>query len=366
MRHLLCTLLLLGDVLLLALFVAGNAAYYVPPERLWGLQIVALGVPYLELAMVGGMVATFVLSRWGLLACHVVALVIVTALPVWTTRGSATANVSADTVPLRVATFNNPGGAKWAFKDLLATESPTIIAFQELPVKGECLTGERWRRSYVLTTLFEDGYQISERASSGTDVATEHLFSRLESVGPSRLIAGSADGGIWKSGSIRRSLYRWQGRPIAVYSVHLHSFSSVRPWERRNGKRRLFSPSAWFHALHSYRKDFRVRAEQARWLREELDAETVPFIVCADLNSTPGNWVYAHLTRGLTDAFREAGTGWGGTYHARLPLFRIDYVLASDDWEVRRARVSQVAASDHRPVVAELVLRNREGSEARS
>lgn len=362
MRRLLCTLLLLGDMLLVALFMAGSAAYLVPPERLWALQLVALGVPYLELTMVGAIVATIVLNRWGLLACHVVVLVLATALPVWTTRGPGAPSVPTDMPPLRVATFNNPGGAKWAFKDLLANESPTIFAFQELPIKAEWLTGRTWRRSYVLSALFENGYQFSGPSSSnGSNTVTEHLFSRLESAGPSRVIAGYADEGLWKSGGIRRSLYRWQGRSIAVYSVHLRSFSSGRPWERNNGKRHLFSPSAWSRALHSYREDFKIRAQQARRLREELDAETVPFIVCGDLNSTPSNWVYSHLVRGLTDAFREAGAGWGGTYHARLPLFRIDYVLASDDWEVRQAQVSRVAASDHRPLVAELVLRNREG-----
>jgi endonuclease/exonuclease/phosphatase family metal-dependent hydrolase len=112
----------------------------------------------------------------------------------------------------------------------------------------------------------------------------------------------------------------------------------------------------WKEALRAYRNDFRVRAEQARVLKQHLKAEPHPFIVCGDFNSTPYTWVYAHVTRGLQDAFSQKGRGWSATYPARFPLVRIDYILASKEWGVRGAHVDRTVSSDHLPVVAELVL----------
>ena len=159
-------------------------------------------------------------------------------------------------------------------------------------------------------------------------------------------------GGLWERGGVTRNEVEWQGQRIAVFNVHLHSFGSQRPW--KDGA--SLSPRAWKAALRSYRDDFRRRAEQARQLRRWLDEEPLPFLVCGDFNSTPANWAYGHISRGFRDSFGSGGEGWGMTFPARLPLVRIDYVLASPHWGVRRAYVYDGLSSDHRPVVAELVL----------
>src|SRR5690606_23433143 len=138
----------------------------------------------------------------------------------------------------------------------------------------------------------------------------------------------------------------WEGQPIAIYNVHLHSFGPERPW--KDGA--LLSPKAWRAALRAYQDDFRHRAEQARQLRRWLEREPLPFLVCGDLNSTPANWVYGHIARGLQDSFRAKGEGWGMTFPATWPLVRIDYVLASPHWRVHRAFVYDGLSSDHRPV----------------
>jgi endonuclease/exonuclease/phosphatase family metal-dependent hydrolase len=62
------------------------------------------------------------------------------------------------------------------------------------------------------------------------------------------------------------------------------------------------------------------------------------------------------LLKHLHDAW-PASSGAGLTYPADNPVKRIDYVLTSSQFSVRSARVPVTDASDHRPVVIDLVLR---------
>ena len=62
----------------------------------------------------------------------------------------------------------------------------------------------------------------------------------------------------------------------------------------------------------------------------------------------------------LTDVFETGGRGFGPTIHLMgwLPI-RIDYLYASADFAVQSAQVLPRDCSDHRAVVADVVLRAR-------
>ena len=153
-------------------------------------------------------------------------------------------------------------------------------------------------------------------------------------------------------GSVTRARLQWDGGDFVVYDVHLRSYTFARPWRGRGRK----GPVAWREQLRLLRDDVRLRADQADHLRTLLDAEALPFLVCGDLNTTPHEWTCRRLASGLRDAFTHAGRGRGATYHARHPLFRIDYVLASPEWRIHTAHVPAFTLSDHRPVVVRLSL----------
>ncbi|HEX6416876.1 MAG TPA: endonuclease/exonuclease/phosphatase family protein [Acidimicrobiales bacterium] len=101
------------------------------------------------------------------------------------------------------------------------------------------------------------------------------------------------------------------------------------------------------------------RLAQAHAVRAHLAAGSGPAVVLADLNARPGAPELAVLTGGLVDAWAAAGSGPGHTYDARTPHARIDYVLVSPDVGVRAAATVRTDASDHLPLVAELVLPSR-------
>ena len=347
-----------------ALLGAG-AARFVPPERLWPLQILAIALPALAsvlfvLALLAGL-----RRRWRLVAFCLAPIGLIIALPMLTSERDVSTMTERVTegASLNVVTFNakseaiGEAGAA-ALQTLLAEERPHLVALQEFPLRVFA-TGEVGGSRLVVPFLENRAYEIA-RPRTGRDMNTAlPIFSRIETAGAAELVPDSRRGGgqegLWASGGFARGLYRWEGATIAVYNVHLHSFSGQRPWQE--GWRGVLSLSAWAEALRAYRADFRTRAEQARAIRQLIDAETRPFLVVGDFNSTPGSWVYAHLSKGLQDAFGRAGAGWGATFPAQLRLVRIDFVLASAEWEVRRAHVSTTVMSDHIPVVAELALR---------
>jgi endonuclease/exonuclease/phosphatase (EEP) superfamily protein YafD len=86
-----------------------------------------------------------------------------------------------------------------------------------------------------------------------------------------------------------------------------------------------------------------------------------PRIVAGDLNAPESSSVVETLLHtGMRDAFSSAGFGYGFTHGHSLKLglswLRIDHVLVTDDIGVTQAYVGGKVASEHRPVIADLVL----------
>jgi endonuclease/exonuclease/phosphatase family metal-dependent hydrolase len=79
-------------------------------------------------------------------------------------------------------------------------------------------------------------------------------------------------------------------------------------------------------------------------------------VLLGDLNATPESPEIAAITEDLADTWVAAGEGEGFTYDAATPHARIDYVLTSSDVVAKAAAVVTSDASDHLPVVVDLVL----------
>lgn len=81
-----------------------------------------------------------------------------------------------------------------------------------------------------------------------------------------------------------------------------------------------------------------------------------PHVIAGDFNLTPYSWL-------LTKFARESGLKRGGTFqaswpgHRALPVFLIDHVFISADLARADFSVAGFAGSDHRPVIADIVIR---------
>jgi endonuclease/exonuclease/phosphatase (EEP) superfamily protein YafD len=125
---------------------------------------------------------------------------------------------------------------------------------------------------------------------------------------------------------------------------------------------------------------YEARERQARLLADYATAQKRPVILAGDFNTTDRNDSYQILAEHLYDAWEKAGSGLGNTFpgaskqdtpgssrpdvlgiDAPQWLIRIDYVFCTYDWEAMDARIGPWDGhSDHRPVIAEVALRQHE------
>lgn len=124
------------------------------------------------------------------------------------------------------------------------------------------------------------------------------------------------------------------GRKFAVAGVHLHP-----TW--------LVYPRHVLETAQARRRQ--LEAIDAVW--RELG--TPPLVIAGDFNQVATGENYALMTRDLTDVLAALGQT-GATFGRRLLQTRIDYVLASREWEPLAGGFIVGTASDHRPVWADL------------
>ncbi len=99
------------------------------------------------------------------------------------------------------------------------------------------------------------------------------------------------------------------------------------------------------------------RARQVDELARSIEGSPYPVLVCGDFNDPPFSYSYRSVTKILSDAYLEAGSGFGITYFGMVPPLRIDYLLHSNDFTVKNFDVVQTKCSDHYPVIGKVVLK---------
>lgn len=102
---------------------------------------------------------------------------------------------------------------------------------------------------------------------------------------------------------------------------------------------------------------FHQRADQARWIRHELDSLQIDnVIVCGDFNDTPGSFSYRTIIGDdMNDAYRRCAFGPTVTYHGNRYYFRIDHVLYRGAMQAVDISRPDIDSSDHYPLLTTFV-----------
>ncbi|MBS1534524.1 MAG: endonuclease/exonuclease/phosphatase family protein [Bacteroidetes bacterium] len=100
---------------------------------------------------------------------------------------------------------------------------------------------------------------------------------------------------------------------------------------------------------------FRKQQQQAEILMNHRNECDYPVIICGDMNNSAYSYVYRSVKGSLNDAFEEAGSGFGNTYHFKYYPARIDYIFADPAMKVKYFECFQdFVNSDHYPIMARL------------
>ncbi len=141
------------------------------------------------------------------------------------------------------------------------------------------------------------------------------------------------------------------GRDASLVTVHFDS--------PRRGL--LAARHEGLEGTDDWQQNYAGRLLQSQALAARLAHAPRPLIVAGDLNAPEASPVVGNLLAlGLRDAYSAGGTGWGYSYgdatSARIAFLRIDHILVSEGVAVVDAAVGNAGPSEHRPVIADLVL----------
>jgi endonuclease/exonuclease/phosphatase family metal-dependent hydrolase len=149
-------------------------------------------------------------------------------------------------------------------------------------------------------------------------------------------------------------------RIFRVYSVHLQSIKfksedyQYLDTVTQHGSTDITSTRRLAGKL---KRAFIRRAEQVFTIKEHTKTCPYPYIIAGDFNDTPTSFAVSQMANGLKNAFREKGVGLGRTYNGNFPNYQIDYVLASNQFDVKSYHIIEKKLSDHFPIVSDLVLK---------
>lgn len=96
----------------------------------------------------------------------------------------------------------------------------------------------------------------------------------------------------------------------------------------------------------------RRRSQELEIVLEHAATSPYPTILCGDLNDTPSSNAYHRLRSLYTDAFQQAGWGFGKTYSGRMPSNRIDYIFHTEHFQTLDFKIQEEVLSDHQAISA--------------
>ena len=149
-----------------------------------------------------------------------------------------------------------------------------------------------------------------------------------------------------------------------VGTIHVADIHQMTPRPGlENFSREKLSSGEWGEQIQEWENR---RRKEMRALRRAVDgaAQGRPHIYAGDFNSPSTSPIFRNRWGDQQNAFTHAGWGWGYTapcaksdwWPADLPWVRIDHILCSRDWRVLDCRAGTSGGSDHRLVVADLLL----------
>lgn len=136
---------------------------------------------------------------------------------------------------------------------------------------------------------------------------------------------------------------------IRIYNVHLQSLG-VTPG---SGAVRGQPSDKLFKKIN---KNFSIQQQQAKMVKENIDACLYKQILCGDFNNTQFSNAYQTIKGDKLDTFMEKGKGFGRTLDFHKVPMRIDFILADPAFEIKSHKNYDVKYSDHYPIMASFKL----------
>lgn len=142
---------------------------------------------------------------------------------------------------------------------------------------------------------------------------------------------------------------------IRIYNMHLHSMHINEDMVMNSEN----FQEGFLDLTNRLKNGFIQRAQQIRTLKNHLNQQPFPVLVCGDLNDLPYSYAYQELEEELNNGFVRQGNGFGFTFNGKIFFIRIDHQFYSDHFKIHSFQVKKdLAYSDHFPVFATYSLKD--------
>lgn len=150
-------------------------------------------------------------------------------------------------------------------------------------------------------------------------------------------------------------------KTFRIFVTHLIPIKFA-DWEnRRQINKELYGDAGGSTYKRIFSKMIRsssIRYYQSKFAGEKITQSPYPSIVCGDFNDVPNSGTYFNIKGNLQDAFLKKGSWTGRTTRTSFgvisPALRIDYILASRNFDVLQFNIIHIPYSDHFPLLTDL------------
>lgn len=233
---------------------------------------------------------------------------------------------------LRVMTYNSGGATidPRTLPPLLERLAPDVATFQECNTLVEGARRSLEQRGWYVDTQW------------GSCVVSRFPITKVDRRDPTDV--WSMNG----SGVIVRYEIAVPGIALNVVNMHLATV--------RGGLRAVLRRAFW-RGVPELEANTRQRELESRLGRAWTERATGPLVITCDCNIPVESAIYDRYWSSFTNAFSEAGWGFGHSKETSWHGIGIDHVMLGPGWQPLRAFVAPHLGGDHRPLVADLVLR---------
>lgn len=239
------------------------------------------------------------------------------------------------------------------FKDetieLVNTINPDVVCFQEFysRLKGS----QQFAKILKKQAKFED-YYFEPSTQNDFEGYGQAIFSKFPII---------HSGTISKHGyGINKIIFvdiKREADTVRIYNVHLRSFAlqdEDKEFIQKGASEQVKGEERTRQVGIKLKRAFTNRSEQAKSLRQHIESSPYPSVVMGDFNDTPMSYSVNIIGHNMRNAFQEQGFGWGVTHYAMFPIFQIDYIFCSKQFEVDNYGILKEKLSDHYPIWADL------------
>lgn len=247
----------------------------------------------------------------------------------------------------------NDVSTKHEILELINDQQPDIIGIQEFYTRYK---GEYDMRDSITKIMGANNYYFEPFNFNSIEAIGMAVFSKFPIVGKG-LIHLADD-----KTSSNQCLYvdiKKGEKIFRVYSVHLQSIK-FNPEDykyldsvSKRGKTDMQSTKRLGGKLKTA---FIKRSEQVFKIKAHAAQCPYPYVISGDFNDTPTSFAVNQMAKGLKNAFREKGSGFGRTYNGDFPNYQIDYIMASPQFDVASYQIIEKKLSDHFPLRSDLIL----------